>query len=185
MIFNKTSVIEPSRLGIMVDGTNLGDGPASRRQRPSQSTKNTPAVESTQAINHCKGCRRYLQTGGKSDSSPGGAARLQRWRGIRYLVPGGQKDQRTADEVTSFTVPEGAFVWYHDFEGHYEGLHQKKEISQVQQGRMDGYAADHQAAGQPRLRGHHRGWHSSITRVWDCRAMGAEDCRGVLVTHSR
>jgi alpha-glucosidase len=31
-------------------------------------------------------------------------------------------------------IPSGSTVWFHDFEGHYEGIHTKKEISEVKPG---------------------------------------------------
>jgi alpha-glucosidase len=50
-----------------------------------------------------------------------------------YVVPG--KGSRTVQsEVTSFVLPEGSTAWYHDFYMHYEGIHQKKNISDAQAG---------------------------------------------------
>ncbi len=135
VIFNKTSVIEPSRLGIMVDGTNLGDGSVfEKTETIAIDEKYTSRGVHSQAINHCKGAVVTFKHAASRILHQVELRVFNDGAAFRYLVPGGQKDQRTADEVTSFTVPEGAFVWYHDFEGHYEGLHQKKDISQVQQG---------------------------------------------------
>src|SRR5262249_23839882 len=52
---------------------------------------------------------------------------------FRFLVPGDGRS-RVPDEATAFTIPPGSSVWYHDFEGHYEGIHARKEASQVQSG---------------------------------------------------
>jgi alpha-glucosidase len=54
--------------------------------------------------------------------------------GFRVIVPGTTTDKRIPDEATVFTLPKGSFVWYHDFYMHYEGVHTKKEISQIQKG---------------------------------------------------
>jgi alpha-glucosidase len=52
---------------------------------------------------------------------------------FRYVVPGSDR-ARVPDEASAFRLPEGSVVWYHDFEGHYEGVHQKKGIAEVQDG---------------------------------------------------
>ena len=51
---------------------------------------------------------------------------------FRFLVFG--EGQRIPDEATTFKIPAGSTVWFHDFEGHYEGVHQKREISVVKEG---------------------------------------------------
>jgi len=35
------------------------------------------------------------------------------------------------DEATVFNLPSGSFLWYHDMEMHYEGVHVKKKIDEV------------------------------------------------------
>jgi alpha-glucosidase len=52
--------------------------------------------------------------------------------GFRFSLAGA--GQRTPDEATTFTFPAGSTVWFHDFEGHYEGIHQKKLIANVKEG---------------------------------------------------
>ncbi|HEX9422178.1 MAG TPA: glycoside hydrolase family 97 catalytic domain-containing protein, partial [Pyrinomonadaceae bacterium] len=49
------------------------------------------------------------------------------------IIPGNDR-LRIPDEATVFTLPTGSSVWFHDFEGHYEGIHTKKEISEVKTG---------------------------------------------------
>src|SRR5438552_14271610 len=51
---------------------------------------------------------------------------------FRYIVPG--SGSRVPDEATTFTLPAGSTIWFHDFEGHYEGIHQQKEIAAVKDG---------------------------------------------------
>jgi len=38
------------------------------------------------------------------------------------------------DEATTFRLPAGSFIWYHDMYMHYEGVHTKKQIDSVRQG---------------------------------------------------
>lgn len=53
---------------------------------------------------------------------------------FRHIIPGDAQVSRVPDETGSFTLPAGSTVWYHDFEGHYEGTHTKKAIADVQVG---------------------------------------------------
>lgn len=53
---------------------------------------------------------------------------------FRILAPGKSGAERVPDEATTFVIPEGSLIWYHDMYAHYEGLHLKKEISEVQNG---------------------------------------------------
>ena len=53
---------------------------------------------------------------------------------FRTIIPDNITAVNTPDESTVFTLPAGAIIWYHDLQMHYEGVHVKKEISQVQQG---------------------------------------------------
>jgi alpha-glucosidase len=38
------------------------------------------------------------------------------------------------DEATTFVLPAGCTVWYHDLEGHYEGVHVKKDVAVLKAG---------------------------------------------------
>ncbi len=61
-------------------------------------------------------------------------------------------------EATTFKIPAGSTAWFHDFEGHYEGVHRRKEISAAKEGewaappltiklpKRSGYAAITEAA---------------------------------------
>lgn len=53
---------------------------------------------------------------------------------FRLILPGDDKQVRTPDEHTVFTLPAGSQVWYHDMYCHYEGLHQRKEVSEITKG---------------------------------------------------
>jgi alpha-glucosidase len=78
-------------------------------------------------LNHCNGARFSISTYSKYVIEvrvfDDGAA-------FRYLMPG--KDElRRPWERTSFVVPSDSIVWFHDFYGHYEGVHAQKRISEV------------------------------------------------------
>lgn len=53
---------------------------------------------------------------------------------FRLIVLGDKKLSRIPDEHTVFMLPAGSQVWYHDMYCHYEGIHQKKEISGITAG---------------------------------------------------
>lgn len=46
----------------------------------------------------------------------------------------GTNQLRVPDEASTFLIPTHSTVWYHDLGGHYEGVHVKKEISEIAAG---------------------------------------------------
>jgi len=54
--------------------------------------------------------------------------------GIGFRFIAGGEGRRIPDEASTFKIPAGSTVWFHDFEGHYEGIHHKKEIAAVKDG---------------------------------------------------
>jgi alpha-glucosidase len=125
--------IEPSRLGIVVDGKDLGDGVEIGRAEAYSVDETYPwyGVHAT-AVNRCRGSRVTLTSRGASSAldiraCDDGAA-------FRYVVPGEASATRTPDEATTFRFPAGSSVWTHDFEGHYEGMHAKRGVADVRAG---------------------------------------------------
>jgi alpha-glucosidase len=53
---------------------------------------------------------------------------------FRFEVPGPSDASRVPLEATTFRLPRGSVVWYHDFEGHYEGQHVRRALSDVPAG---------------------------------------------------
>ena len=51
---------------------------------------------------------------------------------FRFVIPGA--GQRVPNEASTFKLPAGSTVWFHDFEGHYEGTHRQKSIESVKAG---------------------------------------------------
>ena len=117
--------IEPSRAGIVVDGKDLGDGVEIGRAEAYAVDETYPwnGVHDT-AVNRCRGSRVSLATAGTPwtidmRACDDGAA-------FRYVVPGNANVTRTPDEATVFRLPAGSVVWTHDFEGHYEAIHDQR-----------------------------------------------------------
>ncbi|AXY78499.1 glycoside hydrolase [Paraflavitalea soli] len=53
---------------------------------------------------------------------------------FRTLIPGNKDERRVPDEATVFNIPGGSTLWYHDMNMHYESVHVKKEIGDVEAG---------------------------------------------------
>lgn len=125
----RDAVIEPSPLGIVVDGKHLAAGAeiAGIDRYDVDEKYAWLGVHST-ATNRCHGARAAF--GGwtlDARACNDGAA-------FRFIVPGREGVGRTPDEATTFRFPAGATVWSHDFEGHYEGVHVKRPIADVPAG---------------------------------------------------
>ena len=129
-------VVDTSRLGIVVDGVNLGDGARVTgidrarqderyRTRGVHSAATNRYNAATVALTHGPSGTRYSIEVRVFDD---GVA-------FRYIVPsGGSATARIPDEGSVFNFPAGSSVWYHDLDGHYEGVHERKEIEDVSEG---------------------------------------------------
>ena len=132
--FKNQPVIEASALGIVVDGIDLGQGVEvgqAERYRLNE-RYDWRGVHST-AINQCNGAKLSLKHAKSNTGFTLEARAFNDGIAFRFIVPGAGK-QRVPDEATAFTLPAGSTVWYHDFEGHYEGAHARKAIAEVKAG---------------------------------------------------
>jgi alpha-glucosidase len=131
----KDLVVEPSALGVVVDGANLGAGVEIGAAQGYAVDERYPwyGVHST-AINRCRGSRVALTHRASKSSWTLDARACDDGVAFRYVVPGAPGAVRTPDEATMFRWPEGAVVWSHDFEGHYEGVHAKQAVADVPAG---------------------------------------------------
>jgi alpha-glucosidase len=132
---NGRAVIELSRAGIIVDSVNLGDGASidgieRTKHDERYRTRGVHAV----ALNRYNGAKVALA------HQPSGTRYVMEIRAFddgiafRYVVPPGASGARVPDEANVFNFPPRSTVWYHDLEGHYEGVHQKKDIEDVPEG---------------------------------------------------
>jgi len=128
------SVVEPSNIGIAIDGTNLGRGAVVEKVDAYRVNEKYAwrGVHST-AVNNFRGSRiRASHADTKTDFTidvrvfNDGVA-------FRYVVEGSGQS-RVPDEATSFVFPAGSIAWFHDFYGHYEGTHQRKAIGEIKDG---------------------------------------------------
>ena len=128
-------VVEPSPIGIVLDGTNLGDGVEIGRAQAYAIDERYPwyGVHAT-AVNRCRGSRVALRHVATRTAWTLDARACDDGAAFRYIVPGAAGAARTPDEATAFRWPVGAVVWSHDFEGHYEGVHLKRGVADVPAG---------------------------------------------------
>ena len=128
-------VVTPSAIGIVVDGRKLGERVEVGKAEAYAIDESYPwRGVHTPAVARCRGARIALtdiatRTGWSIDARAcdDGAA-------FRYIVPGESTTQRVPDEATEFRLPPSAIVWSHDFEGHYEGTHVRREVAAVPDG---------------------------------------------------
>ena len=129
------SVLDPSPLGVVVDGINLAEGVRTGKTERyhTNQTYATYGVHSTAAdrSNAARLALRHVKSGAAFNIE---ARAYDSGVAFRYVVPGPPGKSRVPDEATVFRVPAGSTVWFHDLEGHYEGEHHKRAIEDVGDG---------------------------------------------------
>jgi alpha-glucosidase len=132
--FGGRPVIEPSPMAFSVDGVDLAEGAEVTGQEPFELSESYPwRGVHAQAYNWYSGAVVSLRHRGSGTDYRLEVRVFHDGAAFRWIVPGGA-EARVPEEATRFVLPAGSTVWYHDFEGHYEGVHQKKEIDDVQEG---------------------------------------------------
>ena len=129
------AVIERSPLAITVDGVELAAGIELGNVERYRVDEKYPwyGVHST-AANRCNGARfRIVQVASRTAYTLEARA-YDDGVAFRFIVPGADGKLRVPDEATLFRVPAGSTVWYHNFEGHYERVHDRKSIEDVPAG---------------------------------------------------
>src|SRR4051812_58483 len=127
--------IDTSNLGIIVDGTDLGAGAEITKVEPYRVNEQYAwrGVHST-AINNYRGTRfKAIDASAKTEFTVDVRV-FNNGVAFRYIVPAKDDKQHVPDEATTFTLPVGSTTWFHDFTGHYEGVHVKKTIADVKDG---------------------------------------------------
>ena len=123
--------IEPSPLGIVIDGDNLAQGARPGKPAPYRVNDRYPWYGNhSTAASRCNGARLPLVKGAVPwtfdvRACDDGVA-------FRFVVPGA--GIRIPDEATAFRVPAAATVWSHDLEGHYEALYTQARMSAIPAG---------------------------------------------------
>jgi alpha-glucosidase len=127
-------VVETSRMGMKIDEVDLSRN-AEIGRIESYRIKESYASRGVhfEAIDHCNGAKVFLRHPASNTNYSFEVRAFNDGVAFRHIVPGNNK-LRVPDEATVFKIPSGSSVWFHDFQGHYEGIHTKKVISEVKRG---------------------------------------------------
>jgi len=139
---DKDAVVERAPVGVVVDGRNLADRAEILRAEPYKvDEKYSWYGVHDPAVSRCNGSRVALVGSNPNARTPRGSTpwfldlrACDDGAAFRYVVPGAAGVVRRPDEATAFRFPAGSIVWSHDFEGHYEGMHEKRRVDDVVSG---------------------------------------------------
>ncbi len=127
------TVIEPSALGIVVDGADLGRGAAIVRSERYRIDERYPSRGvHAMAVNRANGARLTLGHASTGATFVVDVRVFGDGVAFRYEVPG--SGARVPDAASAFTFPAGTAAWFHGLGDHYEGVHQRRAIGEVREG---------------------------------------------------
>jgi alpha-glucosidase len=130
----RNPVIEESRIEMKVDEANLSHNvEIVLIERHRINRRYASRGVHSEAVDHCNVARVSLTHPASRTNYTLEIRAFNDGVAFRHIIPGTNK-LRVPDEATVFTIPNGCSVWFHDFEGHYEGIHTRKEISEVKPG---------------------------------------------------
>jgi alpha-glucosidase len=130
---NDQKAVDWSRLAITIDGIDITH-PRTFAKVERYRARERYAIRGghSTAVNECNGARLSFQ------HTLSGIRYVLEIRvfndglAFRFLIPG--EGTRVPDEASTFSFIYNSVVWYHDFEGHYEGVHKKKRINDFDEG---------------------------------------------------
>ncbi len=126
-------VVEPSPLGILMDGVDLGRGARlGRVDRYSTNERYPWRGVHSEAVDRSRGARLHLT---HAKAPEGLVVELRAFddaAAFRFVVPG--RGPRVPDAASAFRLPAGSTVWYHGARDHYEGIHQRKDLAEAPHG---------------------------------------------------
>jgi alpha-glucosidase len=127
------AIIEPSRLSFSLNGTEVTADPTAGEAKTYRLNETYPwrGVHSV-AVNNCNGAVIPLKAGAVSYNLEVRA--FNDGVAYRFIAPGEAGQCRVPDEASTFTVPDGSRVWYHDLRGHYEGQHVNNLVGAITNG---------------------------------------------------
>jgi alpha-glucosidase len=134
-----STVIEPSRLDMRLDGYDLSSGviAGDRELYKIDDTYPWHGAHST-AANRCNGVRVSLTHDLSQIPYVLEIRAFNDGVAYRHIIPGSADAVRAPNEYSTFTLPAGTTVWYHDLGGHYEATYNKQDIAAVEAGQWAG-----------------------------------------------
>jgi alpha-glucosidase len=129
--FKDKPVIETSALAMTIDNSNLTQGVELGQPERSQISEKYPwrGVHS-QAVNEAKVARIPITHSASKVKYTLEVRAANDGAAFRFVVPG-DGAMRVPDEASTFVIPSGSTAWYHGLGGHYEAVHEKKNIADV------------------------------------------------------
>jgi len=135
--FNSRNIIDPSRLGIIVDKVDLADGAQIGSAETYKVNETYPWFGAhTPAVDNCNGAKVALARPQTSTSYTLEIRAYNDGVAFRHLVPG--TDARTPDEVTEFHVPARSVIAPQNFVSGYEGLYPWRTTANLIESMVDG-----------------------------------------------
>jgi alpha-glucosidase len=134
VFFNNHTIIEPSPIRFTVDGVELADKVELSQFEPYQFDETYPwRGAHARATNHCSGVILSVKHPPSQTTYTLDLRAFNDAVAFRFSLPTSPKP-RVPDEGTTFRLPARSVVWYHGLSGHYEGVHTRKEISEIKAG---------------------------------------------------
>jgi alpha-glucosidase len=134
-----TTAVEPSTLRIVVEGYDLPSGVVLGNVETYEIDEKYPwhGAHST-AENQCRGARIALTHDLSMTPYTLEVRAFNDGVAYRFIVPGEDAASRVVDEYSTFVLPVGTTVWFHDLDGHYEAAYDEKKIEDVAAGQWAG-----------------------------------------------
>jgi alpha-glucosidase len=132
--FRGKPVIETSAMSILVDQSDLGQGLEMARPLRYNINEEYPwrGVHSN-AVNHCKGAELPLTHKADGTRFTLDVRAFNDGVAFRHVLSKADAP-RVPDEATTFLLPAGSTVWYHGLGGHYEAVHERKDVADIAAG---------------------------------------------------
>ena len=134
-----TTVIEPSKFDMKVDGYDLSSGVSFNKLETYDIDESYPwhGAHST-AVNRCNGVKISLTHDLSMNPYVLEIRAFNDGVAYRHVIPGDAAAERVPEEYSDFILPTGSTVWFHNLDGHYEAAYNKKDISEVPNGQWAG-----------------------------------------------
>ena len=134
-----TVVIDPSTIVMILDGYDLSSGVVLGNVERYKIDETYPwhGAHST-AVNRCNGAKISLQHDLSFIDYVLEVRVFNDGAAFRHVIVGKDDDSRVPNEYTTFVIPAGSMVWYHDLGGHYEAAYKNNYISDVPAGQWAG-----------------------------------------------
>ncbi len=135
VMLGDTTVIEPSSLDMRVDGYDLSSGVTFNNLEQYKTDETYPwhGVHST-AVNRCNGAKISITNDLSQMAYVLEVRAFNDGVAYRHVIAGDADAVRVPNEYSQFVLPAGSTVWYHDLQGHYEGVHARKAVGEVKAG---------------------------------------------------